>query len=93
MATFVMLGKYTSESIKKISADRTVEVGRIIKELGGEIRSMYALMGENDLIFIVDLPNVSRAIKASLEMNVNLGISIITYPALEIEEFDKFGRK
>ncbi len=88
MATFVMCGKYTSESLKEISVERTTKVVKLVKELGGEIKSMYAILGEYDLIFIADLPNVSKAMKASLALTQMLGIIFSTFPALKIEEFD-----
>jgi len=93
MATFVMFGKYTSESLKEISAERTVKVVNLFNELGGEIKSMYAILGEYDLIFIADLPNVSKAMKASLALNQMLGITFSTFPALKIEEFDSLAGK
>ena len=93
MATFVMFGKYSSESIKEISVGRTTRVHNLFKEMGGEIISMYAILGEYDLIFIVDLPNVSKAMKASLALYQMLGITFNTSPALIIEEFDSLANK
>ena len=61
--------------------------------MGGEITSMYAILGEYDLIFIADLPNVSKALKASLALNRMLGITFSTSPALKIEEFDSLVSK
>jgi len=93
MATFVMFGKYSSDSIREISAKRTVKVHNLFKEMGGEIISMYAILGEYDLIFIVNLPNVTKAVKASLALNQMLGITFNTSPALKIEEFDSLAKK
>ena len=36
MATFLMFGKYSSEAVKGISADRTEQGNRVIKMLGAK---------------------------------------------------------
>jgi len=89
MTTFLMFGKYTSEGIKGMSAARTVEANNIIKENGGEIVSQYALLGENDLLFIVNFPSVDDVIKSSVALNKLTGISFNTVPAITVEQFDK----
>jgi uncharacterized protein with GYD domain len=58
MATFVMLGKYSSEALKEISAERTQRAVSTIKKFGGEVSSMHTLLGDHDLVLIVDLPGV-----------------------------------
>jgi uncharacterized protein with GYD domain len=44
MATFFMFGKYTPESIKKISAERTQQAVNEIKKMGGEVSAMRAAL-------------------------------------------------
>ena len=88
MITCFMFGNYTSESLKKISADRTKEAVTLIHELGGKITSMYALLGEHDLIFIVDFTDVNQAIQTSVTLSKLLGIPFTTSPAVTVEEFD-----
>ena len=89
MAKFFMMGRYSSESVKGISAGRTKKAVEAIEANGGKVDSMYALLGENDLVLIVDLPDMQNAIKASLALNKMTGIAFSTYPALSVEEFDK----
>jgi len=69
MATFVMLGKYTSESLKGISQERTDQAVSLIKKYGGEVKSIYALLGKHDLIAIVDYPGIEQAMKASIALS------------------------
>lgn len=47
------------------------------------------LMGENDLALIVDFPGIQQAMKGSIELTKQTGISFSTAPALTVEEFDK----
>ena len=89
MATFFMLGKYTSEAIKEMSAERTQLAVNEIKKLGGEINAMHAMLGKYDLLFCVTLPGNEAAMKASVALQKQTGISFSTYPAVTVEVFDK----
>lgn len=89
MATFFMFGKYSSEAIKEISAERTDKGLSLIKKFGGEVNSMYALLGEHDLVIIANFPGIEQAMKASIAMSKLTGISLKTSPAVAVEDFDK----
>ena len=89
MATFLLFGKYTTESVKGISAQRTQKVSDVAKKLGGKVLASYALLGCHDLLFIVDLPDAAKAFKASTELAKATGIGFTTSPAVTVEEFDK----
>ena len=89
MATFFMFGKYSSEALKDMSAERTDKTVSLIKKFGGEVNSMYALLGEQDLVLIVDFPEVEQAMKASVALTKMTGVSFTSSPAVAIEDFDK----
>lgn len=89
MAKYLMLGKYSVEAIKGISADRTKRVVEVIEKSGGKVSSMYALLGNCDLAFVADFPGNSEAIKASVALTKLTGIAFTTSPAVTVEEFDK----
>jgi len=89
MAKFLMLGRYSSEAIKGIAADRTKKVLEAIEKAGGKVNVMYALLGIYDLVFIVDFPGIQDALKASVGLAKLTGIGFTTSPAVPIEEFDK----
>lgn len=89
MSTFFMFGKYSSESLTAISSKRTDKTIKLVKDLGGEVKSIHALLGEKDLVVIVDLPSVEQAMKASVAMGKLTGISFSTVPAVTAAEFDK----
>jgi uncharacterized protein with GYD domain len=84
-----MLGKYSSESLKGISSGRTDKALKLINKFGGEVKSMYALLGEIDLVFILTFPDVEKAMQASVALNKLTGISFTTLPAVTVKEFDK----
>ncbi len=89
MTTFFMFGKYSAESIKGMSIERTHQVVGEIKKLGGAVTAMHVLLGEYDLLFCVSLPAVEDAIKASVALSRLTGISFTSCPAVTVETFDK----
>ena len=89
MATFFLFGKYSAASIKEISAKRTEAAAATVKKLGGELKSGYALLGEQDLVLIVELPGIAEAMKCSLALARQSGIAFTTAPAVPVEQFDR----
>jgi len=84
-----MFGSYSPESVKKVSAKRTDEAKALIEKQGGKLTAGYALLGEKDLVLIVDLPGVEQAVKTSVALSRMLGIGFSTSPAVSVEAFDK----
>ncbi len=89
MVTYFMFGDYSAEGIQEISADRTEKANAIVKKLGGKIKSIYALIGSFDIVIIVELPSREEAIKASIAIGVEIGMSFQTFPAITAERFDQ----
>jgi len=89
MPIFMFFGKYSSESLKGISSERTDRAVNLIKKNGGKVISMYAVLGEHDLVFTLDFPDAEKALATSVELNKLTGISFTTSPVVEVEKFDK----
>jgi uncharacterized protein with GYD domain len=89
MATYVMFGNYSLDSVKEISSKRTEKAEALIVENGGSMVSGYALLGKVDLMLIVDFPGIEEAMKTSVGLAKLLGISFTTAPAVSIKKFDK----
>lgn len=89
MATYFMFGRYSLDSLKEISPERTNKAAALIEKHGGKVKSGYALLGEKDLVLIVDLPDTEHAMKTSVALAKLLGISFTTAPAVTVEDFDK----
>ena len=89
MNTYFMFGKYTMEGAKGISMSRTSQAQSLIKENGGLYKAGYALLGDVDMVLIVEMPDTGQAIKTSAALGTFLGISFSTVPAVSAEEFDK----
>lgn len=89
MATYLLFGSYTPDSMRSVSASRTEEALALIKKYGGEFKVGYALLGEVDLVVVLDLPDTERAMQTSAALTKLLGVSFRTAPAVSIEAFDK----
>lgn len=93
MPIFMMFGKYTTRATKGISAKRTTKATEVIKKHGGKVISMYAVLGEHDLVLTLDLPSAEAAIATSAALNSLTGITFTTSPVVEVEKFDTLVRK
>jgi uncharacterized protein with GYD domain len=89
MATFYFFGKYTQQSLAQVSAERTKKAVSLIEKHKGKVKSMDALLGEKDIVFVVDLPSSKEALKVSLALAKSTGIAFTTSEAVAVSEFDK----
>jgi uncharacterized protein with GYD domain len=89
MATYFMFGKYSVEGMKGISAGRTKKTLALIEKHGGVFKAGYALLGDVDLVLIVEMPDTGQAMKTSAALAKLLGVSFSTAPAVSVEEFDQ----
>ncbi len=89
MTTYFLTGKYSPEALKGISSARTKDAVKFIKKNGGKVVSMYALLGDKDLVLIIDFPDLDSAVKTSVALAKKTGISFSTTPALPVEKFDQ----
>ena len=89
MSTFIMFGKYTAEGFTNMSQERTEKIVEIIKKRNGNILKMFAILGDYDLLFLVDFQNTKTAMQTSVEISHYSGISFSTSPALPVKMFDE----
>jgi uncharacterized protein with GYD domain len=88
MRTFMMLGKSSSEELKEISSKYRREVISLVKSFGGDVRAMYLMLRERDLVLIFAFPSIRKAMRASIALSKLTGISFKTSPAVPIDEFN-----
>ncbi len=89
MQTFLLFGKYSANALKTASATRTRKAEHVIGRFQGKIKAVYGLVGEYDVLIIVDLPGIEHVIKVSAGLAKLTGISFTTMPAVPINAFDK----
>ena len=88
MSIFLLFGRYSSEYIKDISYDRTEKVRDLIKKNNGKIISMYAVMGDHDLVFTINFPDAKNAMATSVALYKLTGIHFTTSAVVDVEQFD-----
>ncbi len=89
MGIYIMFGDYSYDSVKEISPQRTHAATELIEKAGGELKYVYVLLGETDLLLITEFPTVQQAMKASIDLSKLLGVVFKTSPAIGADEFDK----
>ncbi len=88
MALYLMLGNYTNPSVHAINAARTKEAVGIIEKNDGQVVSMYAMLGQFDIVLIVNLPGNREAMEVSVGLAKVTGIHFNTGPVIPIDRFD-----
>ena len=88
MATYFFFGNYSRDAVKGINAKRTAKAEALIEGFGGKLRSVYALLGQFDLVIIAELPGIQEAMQVSVEISKETSISFVTSPALPVADFD-----
>jgi uncharacterized protein with GYD domain len=65
MAKFLIQASYSPEGLKGLQKDkasgRLTSVTQAVQSLGGKLESMHFALGADDVVLIVDLPDVSAA--------------------------------
>jgi|CXWL01.1.fsa_nt_gi uncharacterized protein with GYD domain len=89
MNTFLLFGKYSPNALKRASSTRTRKAEHLIGRFRGKVKAMYALIGEYDLLIVVDLPGIEEVIKVSTGLMELTGITFTTVPAISVNAFDK----
>ena len=89
MSTYFFFGCYSENALKEISSKRTEKAAVIFQKFGGQVKSIYALLGEHDLVIIAEAPGIEAAMQISLALHKLTGIAFTTSPAVPVEQFDK----
>ncbi len=89
MTSFFLFGSYTQDALDGIDADRTKKAEEVINGYGGKLHSVYALLGEYDIVMIVDLPGVPEALQVSMTLTRDTGIAFSSCPAIPVADFDR----
>jgi uncharacterized protein with GYD domain len=68
MPTYVILGKYTLQGIRKIkrTTKRAESFRNLAKRMGVKVKEIYWTMGQYDIVTIIDAPNDATATRLLL---------------------------
>lgn len=89
MQTYVTLWKYTKDGLMDIkkTPKRFEFVKKVINGAGGKLLCIYGLVGEYDVISIMEMPDEKTAAATILKICSTGRITSQTMTALSIDEF------
>lgn len=91
MPTYIMLVNWTQQGIEKVkeSPARIDAVKKLFKEMGGEAKEFYVVMGRYDGVVIAEAPNDETAAKIALALGSKGSARSETLRAFGEDEFRK----
>ncbi|MFY9611444.1 MAG: GYD domain-containing protein [Blastocatellia bacterium] len=91
MPTYIMLVNWTQQGIEKVkeSPARIDALRSLFKEMGGEAKEFYVVMGRYDGVVIAEAPNDETAAKIALAVGSKGSARSETLRAFSEDEFRK----
>ena len=91
MATFIMLHRYTQKGIENIkqSPARLDTVKKAFKAMGAELKQVYLVAGQYDLVTISEAPNFETIAKCALDLGSKGNVTTETLCAHTEDEYRK----
>lgn len=92
MATYMMQFGFTQQGIQKIkeSPARVEAAKKTVRDLGGEVKAFYAIMGgQYDTVFILEAPNDEAVAKMALAIGSLGYVHTDTHRIFTEDEFRK----
>src|SRR4029450_6020460 len=88
MAMFVMLTNLTPEGVQtlKNNPGRVQEVNKEVEQLGVKVKEQWAVLGQADVITIVQAPDDKTMTKATVELGSRGTMTSQTLAAMPVEE-------
>lgn len=95
MTNFVTLWKYTKDGLvdMKKTPERFDVVKKLIADAGGNLVSIYGLIGEYDVMTIMEMPDEKSAMATILKICSKGRVIPMTMTALSIEDFLKITKE
>ena len=89
MATYIALIRYTDKGIETVreSPSRLAGAKEMLRGLGVELKQFFLLMGEYDVMYIMEAENEEAVTRASLALGSTGKIKAQTFRAFSEEEY------
>ena len=89
MASYVMLFNFTAQGIEKLeeSPARVDAAKKLCRDLGGEVKQFFGLMGRHDTMFILEAPDDETAVKIAAAISKRGNVRSETLRAFTETEF------
>ena len=93
MAKFMIQASYTAEGLKGLQKDkasgRRDAMAKAMESIGGRLESVYYCLGQDDVIIIVDAPDVASVTALCIAVSATGMVRTHTIPLLTVEETDR----
>lgn len=95
MQTYVTLWKYTKDGLMDIkkTPKRFEFVKKVINSAGGKLLFIYGLVGEYDVVTVMEMPDEKAAAATILKICSTGRITSQTMTALSVDEFLKIAKE
>ncbi|MBI3029830.1 MAG: GYD domain-containing protein [Candidatus Rokubacteria bacterium] len=91
MPSYIVLADYTDQGIRNVkdSPKRADAFEAAVKANGGALKDLYLVLGDHDLVAVVELPNDETAAKLALATASLGNVRTTTMRAFNRDEFRK----
>jgi uncharacterized protein with GYD domain len=91
MSSYVMLFNFTAQGVERLkeSPQRVEAAKNLCRDLGGEVKQFYGLMGRYDTMFILEAPNDETAVRIAAAICKRGNVRSETLRAFTETEFKK----
>ena len=97
MPKYLFKASYTTEGVRGLAQEggsaRKSAVEKLTNAIGGTLEAFYFAFGDDDVYVIVDVPDNTSAVTASLAVNSTGAITTKTVVLLTPEEIDEAAKK
>ena len=97
MAKYLFKASYVGKGVQGLMKEggtaRRDAAAKVMSSVGGKLESFYYAFGQDDVIGIVDLPDVASATAVSLVINSSGTVNLKLTPLITPEEVDAASKK
>jgi uncharacterized protein with GYD domain len=87
------VGKGVEGLMREGGTKRREAAAAAMTSVGGKLESFYYAFGEDDVVGVVDMPDVPSAVAASLIINASGAVTLKLTPLITPEEVDAASKK
>jgi uncharacterized protein with GYD domain len=93
MSKYLIHGSYTAEGLKGLQKDkasgRRDSITKLMESVGGKLDAIYYTLGEDDVIIIVDVPDLVTCTALAIAVSASGLVRTRTTALLTVEETDR----
>ena len=97
MAKYLFKGSYVGKGIEGLMKEggtaRREAASKVMASVGGTLECFYYAFGQDDVVGVVDLPDVASATAVSLIINSSGAVNLKLTPLITPEEVDAASKK